>query len=711
MAIWSAEIKELEKLYESLKGQLPEMEKELERLLKAYDENMILLYSRRCLEVIITELCECELKRPRKTEPLQGIIDKLNKEGKVPSYIIASMHSLNSLSTFGTHPKDFDPEQIKPVLVNLDIIIKWYLKYKQIVTIQIPQAEEEKVQQREQPLEEIIRDERKKVQEKPDKLYKNKVFLNSIFILIVLAITATFLYPKIFKKDTVKKLRSSDERISIAVMPFQNMTNDTTWDVWRDVIQTNITTFLSNYPEELKVPQAELVNKMLQSKGLTNYYSITSSVASSISEKLDADVFINGSINQSGSTIRLIAQLVDSETEEVLKPFQIDGKAENILPLIDSLSIMVKDVLIISKLGKEISPEIMRLWSINSPEAFRYFKSGQDAFNNRDWVAAANFYLQAIAIDSNFTFATLMLSYAYLNQEMYDQAKKWCLKVYERKDQMTIQQEMMINWIYAACFENPYEQIKYLKQLLDIDERLPNYHFLLGLAYWELNQYDKAIPEYEKSLEIYNKLGIIPQYTGNYSHLLILYHITGQYEKERELYRKAEIDRPDNSDLMAGQAVLSLSEGDMIAANHYIDKYISIRKEKSVNEARIINEVAGIYSDANILDKAEDFYRQALSLQPKNPFRLNNLSWFLIDKGKNINEGLELIDKALALSPDNFEYMYTKGYGLYKQGKYKEALEILQKSWDLRREKAVYNHEAYLHLEAAKKAVLGQKNN
>ena len=130
MAIWSSEIKELEKLYESFKGQLPDLEKELERLIKADDENMILLYSRRCFEVLITDLCECELKRPRKTEPLKGIIDKLHKEGKVPSHIITSMHGLNELSTFGAHPKDFDPEQVKPVLVNLDIIIKWYLKNK-----------------------------------------------------------------------------------------------------------------------------------------------------------------------------------------------------------------------------------------------------------------------------------------------------------------------------------------------------------------------------------------------------------------------------------------------------------------------------------------------------------------------------------------------------------------------------------------------------
>jgi hypothetical protein len=111
MVIWSAEIKELERLYESLKGQLPILEKELEQLIRTEDANVIMLYSRRCLEVIITDLCECELKRPRKTEPLKGIIDKLHKEGNVPAHIITSMHRLNELSTYGAHPKDFDPEQ------------------------------------------------------------------------------------------------------------------------------------------------------------------------------------------------------------------------------------------------------------------------------------------------------------------------------------------------------------------------------------------------------------------------------------------------------------------------------------------------------------------------------------------------------------------------------------------------------------------------
>jgi tetratricopeptide (TPR) repeat protein len=84
---------------------------------------------------------------------------------------------------------------------------------------------------------------------------------------------------------------------------------------------------------------------------------------------------------------------------------------------------------------------------------------------------------------------------------------------------------------------------------------------------------------------------------------------------------------------------------------------------------------------------------------------------FLIDKDRNINEGLALIDKLLEINPNNYGGLAIKGWGLYKLGKYKEALYYLQKSADLRIKYGFYNHSSYIHLEAAKKAVDGQKNN
>ena len=187
------------------------------------------------------------------------------------------------------------------------------------------------------------------------------------------------------------------------------------------------------------------------------------------------------------------------------------------------------------------------------------------------------------------------------------------------------------------------------------------------------------------------------------------YHYTGQYRKEEKLYKKAEQDFPSDYRIIRQQAILALSKGKSKAANGFLDKYLSIRKEAGVTEAGLAANIASIYDAAGILDKAEEHYRKALSLQPENLNWVYSLTWFLIDKDRNVDEGLELTNKALELNPDDWHLLDTKGWGLYKQGKYQEAYNILQKSWDLRLDKAVYDHEAFLHLETAKKAVANQK--
>jgi tetratricopeptide (TPR) repeat protein len=529
--------------------------------------------------------------------------------------------------------------------------------------------------------------------------------LNAVLIIAVIILA----YPKIFKRDPLVKLRSSGERISVVVMPFQNMTNDTIWDIWQDGIQNELINSLSN-SEELKIRQTESINGLIKSKGLTNYASITPSLASSFSQKLNAKVLIFGSIKQANTLIRVNVQLIDSKTEEVFKSFQIEGSSneENIFHIIDSLTMKVKNFLIISKLEKEVSPDYRNSISTNSSEAYRYFVYGQNAFMKRDYPSAVKLYSQAIAIDSNFLLAASMLPFAYANQGLYFQAKKWCLKVYKKREQMSMMQKAHTNWMYAFYFETPYEEIKYLKQELEIDNQLPVHYYELGRVYNNLYQYDKSIPVFKKALEIYKRWGSKPMWVFNYIILGYAYQETGQYKKERKVYKKAEQDFPDDPDLYSWQAILLLTEGDTVKANKYINKYISSCKENSFSDAYIATELAYMYHEAGILDKSEYYYRQALLLEPESPDRLNNLSYFLIDNNRNFDEGLELINNALKLSPDNYSYLHTKGWGLFKQGKYKEALEILQKSWDL---KPIYDHDIFLHLEGAKKAVTNQKNN
>jgi AraC-like DNA-binding protein/tetratricopeptide (TPR) repeat protein len=538
-------------------------------------------------------------------------------------------------------------------------------------------------------------------------LYKTWILV--IFGLIV--VVAILSYPKIFKRTTLDDLRSSDGRISVAVMPFRNLTNDTIWNIWQECIQDNLITYLSDYPKELKIRQIESIRSFIPSKADASYASITPSVAATIAKKLDANVFIFGSIQQAGTTLRLNAQLIDTRTLEALTSFEINGpsKEDMIFQLIDSLKRGVQNFLLLFKLEIGVLPEYKDLES-NSPEAYRNFIYGNNAMMKGDFLTAVNLYSQAIAIDSTFNTAIISLIIQYINFESYQDAKKLCLKVYNRRDQMPLQYKNTANWIYALLFETPREAINYLRQNLEIDDQMPGPYYLIGMHYNTLYQFDKAIPEFEKAQNLYKKWHSKPGYS-NYTSLGYAYHKTGHYKKEKKLYKKAEQDYPDNATLLFRQAVLALTEGDTIAAIRYIEKYESIRKDQSWSKVRITTSLAGIYYQAGIIDKAEEYYRQSLSLDPENPSSLNNFAAFYIVNDRKVNKGLELVEKALKSQPDNYNYLDTKGWGLYKQGKYQEALKILQRSWSLRRQNAVYNHEAFLHLEEVKKTAANQKNN
>ena len=362
---------------------------------------------------------------------------------------------------------------------------------------------------------------------------KRRIKASDIIIAVMAIIILILLYPKIFKRDTLEKLRSSGERISVAVIPFQNMTNDTIWNVWQNGIQDMLINSLSS-SEDLRVRQIESVKSLVKGNGITNYASITPSMASEISRKLDADVFLYGNLKKAGSTLRVYAQLINSNTKEIFKTFQIEGSAqeEMIFHFIDSLSTQIRNFLVISKLEKKVSPDFQNLASTNSPEAYRYFNSGNIAFSNKDFPTAVNLLEQAIAIDSNFISAILIIPFAYGNQGLYENAKKWSLKAYEKRNQMTMRQKVWTNRTYANYFETPSEDIKYLRQLLKFDDQLPWPYFNIGNDYNELQQFDKAVIELEKSLDIYKKWDSKPMWVWNYTILGYSYHKLGEYQKK-----------------------------------------------------------------------------------------------------------------------------------------------------------------------------------
>ena len=109
---------------------------------------------------------------------------------------------------------------------------------------------------------------------------------------------------------------------------------------------------------------------------------------------------------------------------------------------------------------------------------------------------------------------------------------------------MNIKDRISANSIEAIFFGTFYDRIKYLKQLLELDDQNPMTWFNIGDCYFELRQFEDAIPEFEKALELFERFGTKPYWGAFYYELGISYHKTGQYKKEKKLYRKAEEDFP-----------------------------------------------------------------------------------------------------------------------------------------------------------------------
>ena len=322
MIIWSAEIKELEVLYSSFKDQFPNLRKELEQLIRTDDANVVLLYSRRCLEVIVTDLCESELKRPRKTEPLKGIIDKLNHEEKVPAHIITSMLNLNSLSTFGAHPKEFNPRQVKPVLLDLTTIIEWYLKYKKIDLISPEEkVEDDKEKKKSKILDDIKAPVYKQVTESVSigssrsKIWKIISYI-SILVIVVLIVIYTI-------GDRKKGKDITGIEKSIAVLPFENWSQTEEFAYLGDAIANEISTHLANI-EGFEVLSFSSTSRFKDSDRLT---------IQQIGKQLHANFIVEGSVERQDQDVSINVQVIQAANDYHIWAEEFKGKWKDIFEL------------------------------------------------------------------------------------------------------------------------------------------------------------------------------------------------------------------------------------------------------------------------------------------------------------------------------------------------------------------------------------------
>jgi tetratricopeptide (TPR) repeat protein len=79
-------------------------------------------------------------------------------------------------------------------------------------------------------------------------------------------------------------------------------------------------------------------------------------------------------------------------------------------------------------------------------------------------------------------------------------------------------------------------------------------------------------------------------------------------------------------------------------------------------------------------DEAEDVFRQALAVQPDFPPALNYLGYMNADRGVRLEESHALLEKAVALDPENGAYLDSLGWALYRLNRLDQAETVLRRA-------------------------------
>ena len=94
--------------------------------------------------------------------------------------------------------------------------------------------------------------------------------------------------------------------------------------------------------------------------------------------------------------------------------------------------------------------------------------------------------------------------------------------------------------------------------------------------------------------------------------------------------------------------------------------------------SKVAIKIANNYEMMDSITVAIVWLEKLLSSEPENHIAMNNLGYMLIDRNIDVNRGLSLVEKALHHLPEESSYLDSKAWGLYKTGKYEEALKILE---------------------------------
>ena len=241
--------------------------------------------------------------------------------------------------------------------------------------------------------------------------------------------------------------------------------------------------------------------------------------------------------------------------------------------------------------------------------------------------------------------------------------------------------------------------IKKLSSLLKKTSGSEKIHFYLGSLYEQVKDYPSAI-------ESFNHIPPSSRYyQDSVIHASYLYQLTGKPGKAIQKAKEGLEQKNKSPNLWIFYASLLKEQNQLDKVQKTLSSALKIFPENK----NIHFQLGSTYDLMGEKNKSIKHLEKVLYLDENHVQALNHLAYIYADMTLNLNTAETLAKKAIQLEPDNGFILDTLGWILFKQNRFKEAIEILEKAHEKEsNESLIAEHlgDAYFHHKKPTKAKL-----
>ena len=359
-------------------------------------------------------------------------------------------------------------------------------------------------------------------------------------LLVLLVGVGAVIWDIYFRLPDVKRLPVEKRKLklpegpSIAVLPFDNMSGDPDQDYFSDGLTQNIITGLS------AVPQVFVI-----ARNSTFFYKGKVIKVQEVAKELGARYVVEGNVQKSNERVRITAQLIDAKSGRHVWAEHYDREIKDIFDLQGEITLKILKALRVSLTDGTEVQQMDRYPS--SLAAFMKMMKGLEYFtrgNKEGNILARQEAEQAMALAPEHPLSYVLVASSHIGDLMYGASKhpifslakatqsakkalalddsysnayfalgfiSFARREYE-KTIILAEKTIALNpnsalgyWLLGVAFtfsERPEKGIEYLKKAIRLNPLPQSYYFhAMGLAYWMLGQYDKAIAMFKKAID------------------------------------------------------------------------------------------------------------------------------------------------------------------------------------------------------------------